>query len=79
MPTETHFVSVRMPQDLWQRLERLAAQEAIAMNSLINACLDQALDLVETPEGQQQIHEACALWRVRWEHRVTQRRKERLA
>lgn len=76
---ETHFVSVRMPQDLWQRLERLAAREAIALNAVINACLDLTLDLDDTPEGQRQLHAACALWRRRWEHRVTARRKDRLA
>lgn len=75
---EYTFVSVRMPDEFKARLEALAVRENIAINSLINALLDLALDAEDTPEGQQEIHAACALWRTRWETKVTSRRKARL-
>lgn len=37
-------ISIRLPENVLQRIDRLAAQTGISRNKLINQCIDYALE-----------------------------------
>ena len=40
-------ISIRIPEEVLQRIDRMAAQAGISRNELINQCIDYALENTE--------------------------------
>lgn len=40
-------ISIRIPEEVLQRIDRMAARAGISRNELINQCIDYALDHAE--------------------------------
>lgn len=40
-------ISIRIPEEVLQRIDRMAAQAGISRNELINQCIDYALEHTE--------------------------------
>lgn len=73
------FKALRVQPAFWDHLELIAARERVSMNAAINALLSLALEWDQEEEGRDAIHDACQQWRTRWEHKLTARRKAKVA